>query len=64
MFFFEKDFEKCSFLLSTILSQYIRHWLGKTSLPFIGSLGGGSAIHFWTFLGTGLVVGKETFDFS
>ena len=52
------------FLLSTILSQYIRHWLGKSSLAIIGLLGCGWTRHFWTFLGPDLVVGKVIFDFS
>ena len=44
-FFREKFPESCR-LLSTILPRYIRHWLGKASLEFIGTRSGGWTRYF------------------
>ena len=58
MFFFEKEFEKCFFLLSAILWQYMCHWLGKTSLEFVGPQGSSWEDIFGLFLVQVLLLAK------
>ena len=52
---FSRKISRNVFLLSTLLWQYIRHWLGKRSLEFVEPLGAGWTRHgfFEVFLSFG-----------
>ena len=57
-FFSRKNSRNVFFLLSAILWQYIRHWLGKTSLEFVGPQGSSWEDIFGLFLVQVLLLAK------